>query len=462
MATQTEIATILKSPTLFAIKFLNIEPFEYQAEILEDEHPRMLIVGGRQIGKSLTLAIKALWNAFVKPNQDILIIAPTQRQSQVIYDKIFDIIYKNDFIRSYTTKFTLSETKFQNGSVIRCLTSGLTGEYVRGYAATMIIYDEAAFIPDEVFIALEPSLAVKGRQAIMSSTPYGKRGTFWNIYSHEIANRTNLWNIYKIKSIQNPLITKEFLEMARNSRTPVQFAQEFEGEFIDDTGLFFPFNLVLACAKDYNYSFPLTKSLDDRWILGVDVARMGMDETAFVVVEKSQDGSRKVIWSETRSNTKITDVAARIRDILSGHDIDIVYIDKSGVGAGVLDVLESMDITDRIKGVEFSPTIREEIYSALKISMERGSLILNANDNKFLYQFNSFTASYGKDSKLRIVKSNDIHDDLVDALAITFRDDDVFTVSVFNEINELLDKQGREIQNVRDGNWSVIGNGDII
>ena len=193
---------ILRSPTLFAMKILGITPLRYQAGFLEDDSDKILVVGGRQIGKSTMLALKAIWTAFIKPNEDILILAPTFRQSKIVYERIMEMIGRTEFLFKRTVKFNLEETKFDNSSVIRCLTAGNSGEYVRGFSATVIIFDEASLIPDQVFMALEPAMAVRGSQLIMSGTPYGKRGYFYNEWANnEISKK---WSTYRIPTNKNP------------------------------------------------------------------------------------------------------------------------------------------------------------------------------------------------------------------------------------------------------------------
>ena len=99
---------ILRSPTLFAMKILGITPLRYQAGFLEDDSDKILVVGGRQIGKSTMLALKAIWTAFIKPNEDILILAPTFRQSKIVYERI---IKRRNILICYAGKLFLKPTK---------------------------------------------------------------------------------------------------------------------------------------------------------------------------------------------------------------------------------------------------------------------------------------------------------------------------------------------------------------
>jgi len=405
----------LKTPTLFAMNVLDITPLRYQADFLEDDSDHILIVGGRQIGKSTMLAIKALWSAFVKKNEDILIIAPTYRQSKIVYERIMEMIGRVEFIAKHTVRMNIEETRFDNNSSIRCLTSGLTGENVRGYTATMIFFDEASLIPDTVFVAIEPALAVKGAQLILSGTPYGKRGYFYNNFANNPL--TKRWSIYQIKTSQNPLVEKTYLQSMRRVMTEAQYKQEFEAEFIDDVGLFYPIELIYSCSEPYEYT--LETSPDYDYYIGADISRSGDDETAIVVLAVPKDESKKlrVTWVETISYPDLTAVANEIIQKANLVGAKRVFIDMIGVGAGVLDMC-NLAIGSVAKGVELLGAKREQAYSSLKVLLEKKRLVLNMNDDKMRSQFASFHIEEGVAGGIHIRKERMAHEDLVDALVL--------------------------------------------
>src|SRR5882757_194504 len=55
---------------------------------------------------------------------------------------------------------------------------------VRGYTADFIFLDEAARMSDEVIDAFAPVIAVRKGDWWMASTPHGKRGRFWEIWTY--------------------------------------------------------------------------------------------------------------------------------------------------------------------------------------------------------------------------------------------------------------------------------------
>jgi hypothetical protein len=413
---EKDYATILQSPTLFAINILGVTPFRHQAELLEDESPRILIVSGRQAGKSTMLAIKALWNAFVRPEEDILIVAPTLRQSKIVYQRITDFILSSPHIKKHVVRSNMDETRFDNGSYIRCLTASKTGETIRGFSCTILIFDEAGSIMnDDVFSAVEPSLAVRGRQLILSGTPRGTRGYYYTNYANN--KITKRWNIYKFVSKVNPRITDEYLKEKRSTMTEAMFKQEYEAEFIDEIGLFYPIELVETCMESYQYT--IEKKPECKYYLGADISRAGADETAIVIIEVPNDITKKikVVWAETLNITDITVTAREIERKAMMIDADEILIDAIGVGGGVYDLVREK-LKTNVSDVILEGEKREQAYTDLKVLLESHKIILNEEDEKMRYQFGSYTLKEKSGGGIRIVKSEDIHDDLVDALVL--------------------------------------------
>lgn len=110
----------------------------------------------------------------------------------------------------------------------------------------MIIEDEAARVADELHNAMRPMLAVSQGKHILMSTPFGKRGHFYEAWE----NGGNRWERIKFTAWENPRITKEFLEEERKSIGEWWFKQEYECEFMDPVDSIFSSDLVRAAVTD--------------------------------------------------------------------------------------------------------------------------------------------------------------------------------------------------------------------
>jgi hypothetical protein len=92
----------------------------------------------------------------------------------------------------------------------------------------LIIADEAARIPDELFNALTLMLSVSRGRFVGLSTPFGARGWFHQAWSEGAG-----YERYKITAAECPRISSEFLAEER-LRMPAQvYRSEYECEFVE-------------------------------------------------------------------------------------------------------------------------------------------------------------------------------------------------------------------------------------
>src|SRR5205085_188629 len=79
-------------------------------------------------------------------------------------------------------RLTKEELLLENFSRIVCVPC--EEQTIRGYSNVgMLLVDEAARVPDDIVQAVSPMLAVSNGRMFCLSTPYGKRGFFWDAWS---------------------------------------------------------------------------------------------------------------------------------------------------------------------------------------------------------------------------------------------------------------------------------------
>jgi len=86
--------------------------------------------------------------------------------------------------------------------------------------------DEAARVDDELYFALRPMLAVSGGALMMLTTPYGKRGVFFEVWTGGAG-----WERYEVPASQCPRIPASFLEEERAALPSWVYRQEYECSF---------------------------------------------------------------------------------------------------------------------------------------------------------------------------------------------------------------------------------------
>ena len=242
---------------------------------------------GRQVGKSEVVSAKACKFARENAGTTTLIIAASQRQSSLLFEKVranFDKMEEDENVELYKEQPTLTKILLRNGSKIYSLPAGRTGYFIRGFTIDLLIADEAAYIPEEVWKAVIPMIAVSRKLRgmgflILLSTPFGKGGYFYDTFHDK-----DFLQIH-ITSESCWRIPKDFLLKEKKRMTEADYAQEYLGEFIDSYYQFFPTELIKKSMTFMEWELKEDKIPGSNFYLGVDVARYGGDENAFVIAE---------------------------------------------------------------------------------------------------------------------------------------------------------------------------------
>ena len=112
---------------------------------------------------------------------------------------------------------------------------------VRGFSAvSLLLVDEASRVEDELYRAVRPMLIVSDGALWLMSTPFGKRGFFYETWVNGGAE----WERVQVKAGECPRIRKELLEEERRSLGDMWYRQEYECEFVDAVSGVFDRDLV--------------------------------------------------------------------------------------------------------------------------------------------------------------------------------------------------------------------------
>src|ERR1700730_6609953 len=164
----------------FARERLAFDPDVRQTEVLGRRLPRALLNCTRQWGKSTITAAKAVHYADFEPESLTVVLTPSARQSAEFLRKASGFARKLD-IRPRGDGDNEISLLFPNGARI----VGLPGSEstVRGFSAvSLMIIDEAARVSDDLYKTLRPMTAVSGGALLLMSTPFGKRGFFYEAW----------------------------------------------------------------------------------------------------------------------------------------------------------------------------------------------------------------------------------------------------------------------------------------
>lgn len=216
-----------------------IIPDPWQIEFLRSGTRQQILLCSRQAGKSTISAVMATHKAIYAACSTVLLLSPSLRQSQELFRKVLDVYRISGQIvpTSVENRLTL---ELANQSRIVCL-PGKEGT-VRGYSSVdLLLVDEAGWVSDELYQAVRPMLAVSGGRIVLLSTPNGKRGFFYQEWTHggtswhrtivtaqEVPRIDRDWLREEQSRIPNSVFQSEYMCVFQNSSNSVFMVEDLE------------------------------------------------------------------------------------------------------------------------------------------------------------------------------------------------------------------------------------------
>jgi hypothetical protein len=372
----------------------------------------------RQGGKTTAMSIKAveLCVKHFKKGECILISSLTERQAQLMLAKAFAYareVYDKE-IGEEKDKPTMHRLFFKNGAGILCYAAGEEGDSTRGYTIKKLLVDEGSRMKETYFTSATPTLSVTKGSMDIASTPCGTKNKYREeTFFYKCSKNPNFKKFY-ISYKDCPRHNEEFLKKEQERMSKLQWAQEYEAKFLDELQAFFPDYLIDKCMiRKREEGYPI----NEKTYLGVDVARMGNDDSVLISVVKNNDKLIQIDMEITKK-TLLTETATRIKDLNTRYDYSKIYIDTTGMGFGVFDILLDDDETKRkvvsiendYRSLDYEDKTKkkiskEELYKNLLNLMEKGKLELFKED-EIKESLSSIQYEY-EEGKLKIWGSND-------------------------------------------------------
>lgn len=419
----------------------------WQLEVLAAKG-NLAIRSGRQTGKSTVIAKLVGDYAHDNKNRVVMVVASTERQAYLLFEKIFDYILKNhkNMILKGKQNQTKSKLKLKNKTTIYCLPTGLDARGIRGYTVDLFVADEAAQIPRAVFNALTPSISTRvkyGARIILLSTPFGRDNYFYDCFENDTYTK------FHVSSEESPHPDKDFLAAEKKTMSKIVYAQEYLGEFADGQMQWFKDSLIKRCQTlKREDTPPIAKN--GNYFLGSDIARMGEDSSTFQVFEEL-DGKLYHRENISTQKTRLNETYDFILHLDTQYNFQKIFIDNEGMGMGVYDFLMGNDQTKhKTLGILNSLELprengrkkyqKEELYTHF-LSLMRQNLVFLLDDDNIFFSLRSIIFDYATDalgaSHLKIGASRHTDTDIPEgliraALAIKYKDlnPSVYTIKV--------------------------------
>jgi hypothetical protein len=207
-----------------------IEPDPWQVRLLRSPQRQIMLNCSRQAGKSTTTALLALQTALYVPGSLVLLLAPALRQSQELFRKVKQHAAALDLPNEAIEEESALRIELAHGGRIVALPG--KESTVRGFSAvSLLIVDEASGVLDDLYRAVRPMLAVSGGRVVLLSSPFGKRGFFYEEWAHGGAQ----WERIEVPATECPRIPPAFLDEERRALGDWWYSKEYLCQFRDTT-----------------------------------------------------------------------------------------------------------------------------------------------------------------------------------------------------------------------------------
>jgi phage FluMu gp28-like protein len=317
---------------------------------------------------------------------------------------------------------------FKNGSKIVALPC--SRNQLRGFAAHLVLVDEAAFIADDetvFYSVLFPMLQTTDGTLIASSTPWSKDSVFYKFTQEPVFSK----HFVKIKEvIDAQLTTQAFIDEMRQRTPSERFRREYLAEFVEDELAYFSQKLITKCI-DSDLA-PLTddwvkqvKAPVGRYFLGVDLGKK-VDPSIIAITR----------WNGKDPNDQFVELIGLVRFPLQTpyasvigmvkvicdklQHVEKVLVDQTGVGEYIVEEMKNAAIrsTHPVKGVMLTAPSKQEILGYMKHLMETEALSLYY-DGELIAQISVEQYELTKTGQILFNHPDGSHDDELWALALS-------------------------------------------
>ena len=426
---------------------MKIELDDWQKEII-DYQGDICLAKGRRIGATHVMGRKAIDYLMTHknnhPSSQIICVSITEDQAQLI------IMFAKQYAQEkYPKNIGKGADKPQlnriimkvdgNRRILLAKPVGVTGDSVRGFEGQILMVDEASRMPKLFWAAAKPILLTTGGKIWMWSTFKGKQEYFWKSFNeaHNLKDpkaRFRTWILNSPEVMRNRKVCESWtqqqreeaikiLEEEERDMTRLEYNQEYMAIPSDKMRQLFDEELIKKCQ-----TLERPEEIGHgKFYLGVDVARLGEDESTFEVVKKIDKNTHHHIenlWTTKTLTTKTTD---KIFELEEKFKFKQIFVDAYGLGTGVFDQLLSDNRTRRKSvaiGHSSKPLDHEDkkkerikawdLYENLRRLMEQGKIQL-LKDDKVFHSLNSIQYEYEGDKIIITGSDKHVADGLVKA-----------------------------------------------
>ena len=348
----------------------------YQKKWVEDTARFKIGLWSRQTGKSFATACESVLdcNAQPKGNSDLwVVLSAGERQALEWMEKakkwteaVKATVDSYDEIRdSANALLSRAEIRFANGARIVAIPAN--PDTARGYSANLVL-DEFAIHerPFDIWAAIYPSITnpLNGKKRLrIVSTPKGRGNKFADLWEHNDKYSKHKVTIEDAVRMGLPI---DLEELKAGVDDPDIWAQEYMCEFIDNTSVLLPYDMIGKCESE-----TIKDDGASPMYIGMDIGR-SKDLSVIVTAIKLGDVLAVVDVTELRKmpfNDQLDILLSKGR----GRRVQHVCIDSTGIGAMLAEEAQRKGGM-KFEGVPFTVSSKGEMYGAMRRRFEERSI----------------------------------------------------------------------------------------
>lgn len=421
----------ITSPAAFAEHLVGEPLWPHQQDMVSSPARIRVMCAGRQVGKSRTLAIEALYRAFTQQRALVLLISAGEVAARRLLEECATLASASPLLRGSVIDDQRAQLTLSNGS--RIISVPASQKQIRGWPVDLLIIDEAGWVDNEIWRAAEPAIIARpGSRIILSSSPWGGVDHFFRqLFNRGMESPDARYASFHWPSSLNPLISADDLEAIREREPSHYFNREYLAEWTDEAGAFFSTEEIDSAVADYDLIDPMAARGDYRVVGGIDWG-MAHDANAVVYLAASGDvdlnaakhGTDPVFWIpaiEQHFRMEYATFIERLTDHAKRLSVQRFISETNGVGQMPTQVLKRAindlyNTTHLVSAVTTTAARKNAGFSRIKVLLQTGRLVLPKHPD-LLRQLHALTYEETDSGTLKIsVPENVGHDDLAMAL----------------------------------------------
>jgi Terminase large subunit, T4likevirus-type, N-terminal len=420
--------------TYFARAVCGAPLWPHQAEVATNASRYRVILAGRRAGKSRLLAVLALHAAFRKPGTTVVIVSVGEVASLRVLADVAALT-SSPLLAGSVVDELKATVRLSTGSVIESFPASM--KQIRGIGADLLILDEAAFIPRDIWSAAYPSVADRvkgGAKVVIASTPWPLADSwFYTWHQRGTAGADPLVTSWHWPSDVNPGIGEAELADMRAGMSEEEYDREILAKWSSEQGTWFTPAEIEAAVAGYELMSPERARQLSPWdarrnererrysaVGGIDYG-FAADANTVTVISALEDGGANarlihyVSWMEGHHGMEYEPFVTRLVDISKSYDMRLWASETNGVGSA-----PTQDLRRRLREegcggwvipVWTDARRKQAGFSKVKSLMQAGTLIL-PRDPALLRELHALDYERTEAGSMRIAARTGYHDDL--------------------------------------------------